>query len=160
MKNTSARVAVLVFAAMVILVLSGCGGGNDPKTLAKQTYDLTIEAMGAIYNPEKTEKLNKELENLEAKVKKLSPAKAIIYQVELARLLASDSGSKFSGALESASTSFQRSDEYQNMVNEIESAVNDPQFANSLNELQNSLNSTEMQNLLDQLKALEQQYGQ
>jgi len=84
MKNTS-----LVFGAVLILmaalVLAGCGG-EDPKKLAKETYDLGLQAMSAAFDSSKAADLEKKSAEIQKKVEKLSAANRVIYEQELARL--------------------------------------------------------------------------
>jgi hypothetical protein len=79
------RGAVFVLMAALVLALAGCGGGN-PKTLAKQTYDIGLQAVGAMFDPAKAAELEKKVEDIEKKVAKLSPADRTIYEAELTRL--------------------------------------------------------------------------
>jgi hypothetical protein len=67
------------------LVLAGCGGSN-PKSLAKQTYDIGLQAVGAMFDPAKAAELEKKVEDIEKKVAKLSGKDRAIYDEELARL--------------------------------------------------------------------------
>jgi len=96
MKNT-----VPVFGAALILmaalVLAGCGGDN-PKKLAKETYDLSLQAVGALLNPSKAADLKKKAETIEKKVAKLSDQDKAIYNEELVRLGGSGLGGLFNAA--------------------------------------------------------------
>jgi hypothetical protein len=83
-KKKGAPGTVFVLAALV-LALAGCGGGN-PKALAKQTYDIGLQALGAMFDPAKAAELEKKVEDIEKKVVKLSPADRVIYDEELVRL--------------------------------------------------------------------------
>ncbi|MDR0670061.1 MAG: hypothetical protein LBF95_08260 [Treponema sp.] len=91
-----------VFILLTVLVLTGCGG-NDPKALAKETYDIGLQALNVLFNPEKAAELEKKALEIEAKVEKLSAKDRAIYDEELARLAEENLGDLFNaaGALES-----------------------------------------------------------
>jgi hypothetical protein len=92
-RSTIKLIAAIAFATIIAFVLVGCGKAEDPKALAKQMHDITQYLIAADWDSEWTAEQKKTLENLEAKVKKLSPADEIAYQLELARLAASEAGS-------------------------------------------------------------------
>jgi len=69
----------------VIVALASCGGSN-PKALAKQTYDLGIQAIEAAFDSEKTAEINKKSQALEAKINALSASDRAKYDRELALL--------------------------------------------------------------------------
>jgi len=80
-----------VFGLIVLilaLVLAGCSKA-DPKALAKQTYDLIVEAMT---NPLKAVTGMIKAGSIGKKVSKLSPADKQIYNDELARLTGAEAG--------------------------------------------------------------------
>ncbi|GHV77412.1 hypothetical protein AGMMS49942_22330 [Spirochaetia bacterium] len=93
--------AVPFVAAIFFLILVGCGGGN-PKTLAKQTYDIGQQALGAMFNPAKAAELTKKAEDIEKKVAKLSEKDRAIYDEELARLAGNALGGLFKAATDAA----------------------------------------------------------
>jgi hypothetical protein len=99
----------LVFVLMTVLALSGCGG-SDPKALAKQTYDIGMEALGALFNPAKTAELEKKLEEIEKKVAKLSPANQTVYNEELARLAEAGLGDGLGSLFNAAGSALQNVD--------------------------------------------------
>ncbi|MDR2784449.1 MAG: hypothetical protein LBB83_00890 [Treponema sp.] len=80
------------------LVFVSCGGGN-PKALAKQSYEISQEALGAIFNPQKAAELEKKAAAVEKKVAKLSESDKAVYVGELARL----SGQGLGNLLDAAS---------------------------------------------------------
>jgi len=86
-----------IIMVIMVITLAGCGGGN-PKALAKQTYDLTMEAMGALFNPSKTAELEKKGTDLAKKVDKLSASDKKIYEEELERLMMASLGGLFGAA--------------------------------------------------------------
>ena len=88
MKNLCKSFGIITVAVIVVFSLLSCGG-NDPKALAKQSFDLLMQSLEAIGNAKKTEELNKKAEKIEAKVAKLSAADRKIYEDELARLTGS-----------------------------------------------------------------------
>jgi hypothetical protein len=93
MANRKLWIAALIIA----LVLAGCK--ENPKTLAKQTYDLTRQALS---NPLKAVGGLVKAANIGRKVNKLSAADRKIYNEELARLFgqgAGESGDILSGLL-------------------------------------------------------------
>jgi cell division protein FtsB len=73
-------IALLVSLALVFV---GC---SNPKSLAKQTYDLTQQAT-SISDPSKAIKLATKAAKIAAQVEKLSEAKQEEYETELARLM-------------------------------------------------------------------------
>ncbi|MDR0320753.1 MAG: hypothetical protein LBI28_04550 [Treponema sp.] len=107
MLNTIKLTAAIVFTAIIAFALAGCAKGDDPKALAKQIYDINQEITAAANDSERLAELKKTLENLEGKMKKLSPADEISYQLEAARLKASEAGSAFGDLLDSAGSSTQ-----------------------------------------------------
>ena len=76
-----------LMALILALVLAGCR--TDPKALAKQTYDLTQDALS---NPLKMAGSLIKAANIGKKVSKLSPADRQIYNEELARLAGQNPG--------------------------------------------------------------------
>lgn len=96
-KNRFFVLGVLVAALILGMVFTGCGGG-DPKALAKQTYDIGQQALGAVFNPAKAAELTKKAADIEQKVAKLSQADQAIYQEELARLAGKGLGDLFNAA--------------------------------------------------------------
>jgi hypothetical protein len=77
-----------LMALIFALTLAGCGRA-DPKTLAQQTYDLTLEIMA---NPLKAASGMVKAASIGKKVAKLSPADRQIYDEELARLTGQEEG--------------------------------------------------------------------
>ena len=78
---------LLTAALITVLVLAGCK--ENPKTLAKQTYDLTQQVLT---NPLKAVGGVIKAANIGRKVNKLSPADRRIYNEELARLVGKGMG--------------------------------------------------------------------
>jgi hypothetical protein len=81
------RFFVFSLALIFALVLAGCK--DNPKALAKETYDLTQDVMS---NPLKMVGGMVKLANIKKKVDKLSPADKQIYSEELARLTGQETG--------------------------------------------------------------------
>lgn len=110
---------VLILAALII---AGCS--NDvPKTLAKQTYDLGIEAMSSLLDPVKYADIEKKITDIEKKVEKLSITQKLAYEAELRKLVTSGIGSLFnsaaSGLLDTASKAVENvsAQDVQNLLN-------------------------------------------
>jgi len=142
---------------MTAFLLIGCGG-NDPRALAKQTYDLSIEALGALFNPSKTAEIEKKMTDIEKKVAKLSVSNQRIYQTELQRLSATSLGGLFGaagGLLESAAKATESilteeavTQDIQNLLNTTTGLLNAATSlsadvtAQSVQDAQNILNAT------------------
>jgi hypothetical protein len=88
---------IIALVAVIGLCLAGCGGGN-PKALAKQTYDIGQQVLGALFNPAKAAKLEKKAAGIEKKVAKLSEKNKAVYNEELARLSGKGLGGLFKAA--------------------------------------------------------------
>ena len=116
---------VLLFA----LVLASCGA--DPKELAQQTYDLSQEALGVFFNPQKATELQKKAADIEKKVAKLSSRDRRTYDAELARL----SGQGLGGLINAAS----------NILNATSDLLNN----NSVQGTQGTQNSPDTQDALN-----------
>jgi len=82
------KIWLVVLVIVLALVLAGCSRA-DPKDLAKQTYDITVEIMA---NPLKAAGSLVKAASIGKKVSKLSPADRQIYDDELVRLTGSDAG--------------------------------------------------------------------
>jgi hypothetical protein len=78
----SVMVAVLLAASFLV---TGCGSG-DPKKLAKQSFELGLQYVEALSDPEKEAELEKKSMDLYKKVAKLSEKNQAIYEAELTRL--------------------------------------------------------------------------
>ena len=79
--------AIVAMVLLAMFVLASCGGSN-PKALAKETIELTGQALGAMFDPEKSADLEKKMKKLEAKVENLSEKDKKIYEEELTKLSA------------------------------------------------------------------------
>jgi hypothetical protein len=95
MKNTIKLFGIIAFVAVIGFTVISCGGGNSPKSLAKQTYQVFEKAMKAA--GEEPNELAfvlwamtepKELNAIVAKVEALSASAQDAYQAELEKLLA------------------------------------------------------------------------
>jgi len=84
----SKKLWLVMLAIVLALVLAGCSRA-EPKDLAKQTYDLTLEIMA---NPLKAAGSVVKAASIGKKVSKLSPADRQIYDEELARLTGQEEG--------------------------------------------------------------------
>jgi len=96
-KNKFYFFVMVVLLLSFALVLAGCGSA-DPKSLAKQTYDLGQEALGALLNPSKTAEITKKMADIEKKVAQLSASDKAAYEAELVRL----AGQGLGGLLDAA----------------------------------------------------------
>ena len=85
MKKTHLFLFGLLTLLLVMTVIS-CGG-NDPKALAKQTYEISKQVEAAISNPQKAAELALKLKAIEEKVDKLSEKDREIYTAEYLRLM-------------------------------------------------------------------------
>jgi hypothetical protein len=97
---------------LVVIIIAAAGGGNSPKKLAKETYNLTQQALKVGTDFQKAASLAQKSAKLQVKVAKLSEKKMAIYLAEVARLtsgLASDIVSGITGgaAIVSAWESFE-----------------------------------------------------
>jgi hypothetical protein len=83
------QVVLVVMIAMSLLGLAGCGKAGDPKSLAKQAFELSQKSMETILKGEAgaAEKLAKDSEAIQKKVEALSDADKKIFQEELAKLM-------------------------------------------------------------------------
>jgi len=83
MKKNKVYIFVLALVLIFALVLASCG--PNPKSLAKQTYDLTMSSTSltsAVSNAQK-------VVEIAGKVAKLSAQNKQVYDAELQRLMAS-----------------------------------------------------------------------
>jgi len=100
---------IFVLAAILLaltLIAAGCAK-EDPKDLAKQYYDLSLEAisLGNLISSSKQTERETKLKVLEEKISKLSEEDKKIYTDELIKLGINDLGNVFEGVgdfLESA----------------------------------------------------------
>jgi hypothetical protein len=86
MKQNRFFAAAVMAVLLCGLMVTGCGGGN-PKALAKQSYEISQQALAALFNPSKAAQLEKKAADIEKKVAKLSEADKAVYNEELARLM-------------------------------------------------------------------------
>ena len=120
-------IVVYTMVLGVSLILLGCSGGN-PKDMAKETYDLTIRAIGAVNDPVEAAKIEDQAAKLEKKVDKLSIKDKIIYETELLRL----SGDALGDLYSSFGEAFP--------ADELEQAGDSPQYdEDSLGELEQAI---------------------
>jgi predicted small secreted protein len=87
MKNTRVlRIAgIIALLAVTGFSMAACGG-NDPKSLAKQAYDLTKQALTVGTDLQKAADLAQKSLELTKKVEQLSGEDEEIYAAEYARL--------------------------------------------------------------------------
>jgi hypothetical protein len=97
MKNLNKMLGIITIGVVIAMTVVGCGGGN-PKALAKQTYDLGMQALGAMLDPSKAAELEKKATDIEKKVAKLSEADQAVYYAELTQLSGAGLGSLFEAA--------------------------------------------------------------
>ena len=91
-KMMKTTLAILIIVSLVLAVASCGGGGNSPKSLAKQNAELTLEGIklmsgGATLTDPKLEAVSKKQADVLKKVEQLSEADKAIYQEELERIL-------------------------------------------------------------------------
>ena len=97
MKKRLNPLGIIVLAAVILITMAACGSEN-PKALAKQSYDLSKQVLGAVLNPQKTAELEKKTAAIEAKVAKLSEKDKQIYYDELERLSGNGWGDLFNSS--------------------------------------------------------------
>jgi uncharacterized membrane protein YccC len=101
-KIFTAGISVLLLTFLISI--SSCGA--DPKSLAKQSYDIGLEALSALFDPAKAAELEKEITDIEEKVAALSESDRAVYDEELARLSGEGLGSLFGAGAEALQESF------------------------------------------------------
>jgi starvation-inducible outer membrane lipoprotein len=84
-KNRFYFLAMAVLVLSFTLVLGSCGA--DPKGLAKQSYELTQQALTVGTDLQKAAELQKKVAAIAEKVEKLSASDQATYTQELARLV-------------------------------------------------------------------------
>jgi len=78
------KLAVLCVVLVAVIAVASCGGKkDDPKSLAKQTFDLTMQLER---EPGKAQEIQGKMDVIEEKVSKLSFTKQLSYAAELLRL--------------------------------------------------------------------------
>ena len=94
MKNTIKIIGIIALVAVIGFTVVACGGGNSPKSLAKQTYQVFEKAMAAegkeasdlafiLWSMSEPKELNAIVAKLEA----LSASDQEAYEKELEKLL-------------------------------------------------------------------------
>ena len=83
MKRTLKGILVALITVALVFSLVGCGGGNSPKALAKQSYDLFVIGRDGTLTPAQEQKLKE----LNAKVEALSEADTATFRAEIQRLM-------------------------------------------------------------------------
>jgi hypothetical protein len=94
MKNTIKFLGIIAMVAVIGFTVVSCGGGNNPKSLAKQTYQVFEKSMAAqgkeaddmafiLWSMSEP----KELNAIAAKVEALSASDQEAYETELEKLL-------------------------------------------------------------------------
>jgi len=96
MKKFMKRTWAVLIVISLVLALASCGGGNDPKSLAKQSYDAMVElekvgSSGAREGDPKYDAVMKKFSELTEKVQQLSSEDKEIYNTELTRLITAGS---------------------------------------------------------------------
>ena len=87
MKNlVKTTLAITIIISLVLAVASCGGGGNSPKSLAKQYVDLMVELGKVEPNDPKREGLEKKQTDIETKMGQLSEADLQIFSEELEKL--------------------------------------------------------------------------
>ena len=127
---------ITVLVSVIVFSMASCGG-NNPKALAKQTYDLGLEVMSSLLNPSKTAELDKKAANIEAKVSKLSASDKAVYDQELARL----SGQALGGLLNLGGDLLNTSEGLLNVSQQAMDALNNQNLQDSLNTAQQALDT-------------------
>jgi hypothetical protein len=86
-KMVKTTLAITIIISLVLAVAScGGGGGNSPKSLAKQYVDLMAELGKVEPNDPKREGLEKKQTDIETKMGQLSEADLQIFSEELEKL--------------------------------------------------------------------------
>jgi hypothetical protein len=98
MKKLSKILRTIAIGSVITVMFAGCGGTSDPKTLAKETYEIVQQALAAMFDPAKSAELEKKLATIEEKVAKLSEEDKAIYEEELVRLAGDGLGGLFNAA--------------------------------------------------------------
>jgi len=89
MKNTLKLIGIIALVTVIGFSMIACGGG-DPKSLAKQSAELALEAfsmMGEAPGSAKYEAYMKKSEALAKKIEKLSEADKKIFEEEFSKQL-------------------------------------------------------------------------
>jgi len=88
MKNFT-RVVLVGIIVVILLGLAGCGKADDPKSLAKQVFEMSQKSMEAILKGDTSaaEKLQKDVEAIQKKVAALSEADQKIFNDECVKLM-------------------------------------------------------------------------
>ena len=145
MKNYFKMLGIIAIAAVIGFLMVSCGS-DDPKALAKQSYDLAMQAVGAIFNPSEAANIAKKTVSLEEKVAKLSASDKAIYDQELARL----AGNTFGGLLNTGSDLLNSS---QDALNAAQKALDSLNVQDTLNATQQALDSLNNLNVQDSLNS-------
>ena len=89
MKNTIKWFGIIAVIAIIGCMVVSCGGGSNPKSLAKEAISLTKEAfeVGSGTDVDAANAYMKKYEAHTEKVKKLSPEQKKIYEAELLKLM-------------------------------------------------------------------------
>ena len=91
------RIVSGLLIVLFVLALASCSGSN-PKDLAKQTYDLSKDALGSLLDLKKAAEIQKKAASIQKKVDKLSASDKKIYDEELMRLAGGNLGDLFDAA--------------------------------------------------------------
>ncbi|MCL2609684.1 MAG: hypothetical protein FWD94_07270 [Treponema sp.] len=94
------RTHLFLYGLLALLLATGLLGckKDDPIDLAKQTYELNQQALGALLNPAKAAGITKKVLEIGKKVERMSTKDQNIYAEELARLTGQRSGGLFEAA--------------------------------------------------------------
>ena len=147
MKNKLLVFGMAVLILSFLITLTGCG--ESPKSLAKQSYELAQQAVGAMLDPSKTADLEKKAEAIEKKVEKLSASGKMEYAKELAHLTTKGLGSLLE------STSKTASDSTDSIVGSTQKALDDS-VKQTVNETQKAMDKSLQQTLEETQKALDE----
>ena len=171
MRNKLLLAFVVLMAAFV--VLAGCGSKDSPKSLAKQTFDLSIQAMENAFDTEKSVQIAEKNAVVEAKVAALSPKDKEAYDKELGWLSLKNMGKLLKttgGVLNEASgkitdeTGLNDADlkALKDATGQLKDALNSPELKDTLNQSKAELDalkkemdvlkSPELKDSMDQLK--------
>jgi len=94
MKGKLKAVFAVMLLALLVICMASCGGGSNPKSLAKQFADLQLEfnqlaTDGVMSGDAKFDAATKKIEALNEKLENLSEADRAIFDKEIQRLSAS-----------------------------------------------------------------------
>jgi hypothetical protein len=141
MKKNKFMLGMLTLLLTFSITLMSCGA-TDPKDLAKQSYEISQQALAAMFNPKKAAELEKKAASIEKKIAKLSESDRAIYTEELTRLADKGLGGLFeaaSGAMDAVNKAAGALDSAQGLLDTASKLSDDP----SLQDVQTALDTAQ-----------------